>query len=183
MKLFPFFKKQNNKIGYKCSCCGQVYEEVPLSFGGDFPDYYFSVPPEERNERIELQPSLCVVDKEHFFHRGRLTIPIIDHTENLIFNVWTSISEDNFGIRIDFWEDPKRLDQERYFGWLQTIVPTYGDTLNIKTFAIEQAVGLIPEIKVIEENHPLKFDQDNGITYKKTLEIVDKIMREQHQKN
>jgi hypothetical protein len=35
---------------------------------------------------------------------------------------------------------------------------------------------------VIEENHPLKIDQDNGITYKKTLEIVDKIMREQHQK-
>ena len=183
MKLFPFFKKADKKIGYKCSCCGQVYDEVPLCFGDDFPDYYFSVPPDERNERIELQPSLCVVDKEHFFHRGRLTIPIIDHTENLIFNVWTSISEDNFGIRMDFWEDPKRVDQEPYFGWLQTIVPTYGDTLNIKTIAIEQAVGLIPEIKIIEENHPLKIDQDNGLTYKKTLEIVDKILREQHQKN
>jgi len=84
---------------------------------------------------------------------------------------------------MDFWEDPKRLDQEPYFGWLQTIVPAYGNTINIKTIAIEQAVGLIPEISVIEENHPLKIDQDNGITYKKTLEIVDKIMREQHQKN
>lgn len=183
MKLFPFFKKTGNKVGYKCSCCGQVYDEVPLCFGGDFPDYYFSVPPDERSERIELETSLCVVDKEHFFHRGRLIIPIIDHTENLVFNVWTSISEENFRIRMDFWEDSKRVDQEPYFGWLQTIVPTYSDTLNIKTIAIEQAVGLIPEIKVVEENHPLKFDQDNGITYKKTLEIVDKILRELHQKN
>ncbi len=183
MKLFPFLKKKDNKIVYKCSCCGQEYDSVPLCFGGDFPDYYFSVPPEERNERIELQPSLCVVDKTHFFHRGRLTIPIIDHTENLIFNVWTSISEDNFGIRMDFWEDPKRVYQEPYFGWLQTIVPTYGDTLNTKTIAIEQEVGLIPNIQVIEENHPLKIDQDNGITYKEALKKVDEILRMNHQKN
>jgi hypothetical protein len=183
VKLFPFFKRTGKKIGYKCSCCGQVYDEVPLCFGGDYPDYYFSVPPEERSERIELEQSLCVVDKEHFFHRGRLTIPIIDYKDNLIFNVWTSISENNFGIRMDNWDDPKRVDQEPYFGWLQTIVPTYGDTLNIKTIAVEQAVGLIPEIQVIEEGHPLKTDQNKGITFKKALAIVDKIMREQHQNN
>lgn len=156
---------------------------MPLCFGADFPDYYFSIPPDERAERIELQQSLCVVDKEHFFHRGRLTIPIIDYSENLIFNVWTSVSEDNFGIRMDLWEAPKRVNQEPYFGWLQTIVPNYGNTLNIKTIAIEQAVGLIPEIKVIEEDHPLAIDQENGITYKKALGTVDKILREQHQKN
>ena len=183
MKLLPFFKKKDKKIGYKCSCCGQVYDEVPLCFGSEFPDYYFSVPQEERNERIELQPSLCVVDKAHFFHRGRLTIPIIDHSENLIFNVWTTISEANFGIRMELWQDPKRTDQDPYFGWLQTSVPTYGDTLNIKTIAIELPVGIIPEIKVLEDNHPLKIDQDNGITYKKALEIVDQIIRGQHQKN
>ncbi|TCC87245.1 DUF2199 domain-containing protein [Pedobacter frigiditerrae] len=183
MKLFSFLKKKEKKIGYTCSCCGQVYDEAPLCFGAAYPDYYFSVPPEERSERIELQPSLCVVDKEHFFHRGWLTIPIIDHNENLIFNVWTSISEENFGIRMDVWENPKRIDEDPYFGWLQTLVPTYGDTLNIKTKAVEQAVGLIPEIIVIEENHPLKINQDNGITYKQALEIVEKIMKEQHQEN
>lgn len=183
MKLFAFFKKKGPKPVYKCSCCGQVYDSVPLCFGSDFPDYYFSVAPHERTDRIELQQSICVIDKEHFFHRGRLTIPIIDNAENLIFNVWTSIGEDNFGIRMDFWDDPKRIDQGPYFGWLQTIVPTYGDTLNIETIAIEQAVGLIPEIQVMEENHPLKIDQDNGIAYKKAMEIVGKILKEQHQKN
>ena len=138
---------------------------------------------EERNERIELQQSVCVVDKTHFFHRGRLTIPIIDHKEDLIFNVWTSISEDSFGIRIDFWEDPKRVNQEPYFGCLQTIVPTYENTLKIKTIAIEQEVGLIPNIQVIEQNHPLRIDQVNGITYKIALQKVDEILRMHHQKN
>jgi hypothetical protein len=181
VKLFSFLNKKTNKTSYKCSCCGQIYDEVPLCFGSDCPSYYYSIPSNELDVRVELKESLCVIDKEHFFHRGRLTIPIIDHSDNLVFNVWTSISADNFAIRMDLWNDTNRINQEPYFGWLQTIVPTYGDTLNLKAIAIEQEAGKIPEIKMIEENHPLTLDQENGISYKKTLEIVDKILRQQHQ--
>lgn len=153
---------------------------MPLCFGGEFPDYYFSVPPNERDQRIKITESLCVVDNEHFFHKGRITIPIIDHTENLVFNVWTSISEENFKKRNDLWEDPNRVNEDPYFGWLQTIVPTYGDTINIKTMTYEQGVGLIPAIKVIEENHPLAIDQQNGINFKTAIGKVEKILREYH---
>ncbi len=66
---------------------------------------------------------------------------------------------------------------------MQTNVPTYGETLNIKTIAIEQNVGLIPEIKSIEEGHLLTIEQENGITYKRALEIVDEIMKYQHSLN
>lgn len=182
MKLFSIFKK-NIKPPYKCSCCGQVYDKLPLCFGADYPDYYFSVPAEEREKRIELKESLCVVDEQHFFHRGRLTIPIIDHNEDLIFNVWTSISANNFVKRMDLWEDPNRTNEEPYFGWLQTTIPTYGKTLNIKTIATEQEVGIIPEIKSTEEGHPLTIDQEKGITYKIAVEIVDKIIRQLHNAN
>ncbi|MBF4472742.1 DUF2199 domain-containing protein [Flavobacterium sp. HJJ] len=183
MKLFKFLKKNNSKPVYKCSCCGQKYDELPLCFGSEFPDYYFSVPPEDREKRIELKESLCVVDKQHFFHHGRLTIPIVDHNQDLIFNVWTSISADNFSKRMDLWEDPSRINEKPYFGWLQTTVPTYEDTLNIKTIAIEQEMGIIPVIKSIEEEHPLTIDQENGITYKKAVEIVDEIIKSQHNTN
>ncbi|MBE7170328.1 MAG: DUF2199 domain-containing protein [Williamsia sp.] len=183
MKLFSLFRKKTKTFPYKCSCCGKIYDTAPLCFGTDFPDYYLSIPPQEREQRIELQQSLCVVDKEQFFHRGRLTISVINNAENLIFDVWTSISKKNFETRVNLWEDPLRTDHEPYFGWLQTIVPAYGNTLNIKTIATEQSVGLIPEIRIIEEGHQLKVDQDNGITYERALEIVDKILQDQHQKN
>lgn len=81
---------------------------------------------------------------------------------------------------MDLWEDKNRINEEPYFGWLQTIVPTYGDTINIKTIAIEQEVGLIPEIKSIEDNHRLTIDQENGISYKRALEIVNEIIQVQH---
>lgn len=78
---------------------------------------------------------------------------------------------------MDLWEDPNRIKEEPYFGWLQTTVPIYGDTLNIRTIAAEQEVGVIPEIKSIEEGHHLTIDQENGITYKRAVEIVDEIIR------
>jgi len=153
---------------------------MPLSFGGDFPASYFNVAPEEREQRIELAESLCVIDKALFFHRGRITIPIVDHNEDLVFDVWTSISEANFIKRNDLWSDPNRIKQDPYFGWLQSTIPTYDGTLNIKTLAYEQEVGFIPSIKVIEENHPLKIDQENGITLKIATEKVESILRDFH---
>ncbi len=88
MKLFSFFKKKESKDVYKCSCCGQIYDELPLCFGADFPNFYYSIPVEQRAQRTEKTESLCVIDEKHFFVRGRLTIPIVDHSENLAWNVW-----------------------------------------------------------------------------------------------
>lgn len=103
--------------------------------------------------------SLCVVDEKHFFHRGRITIPINDYHEDLCFNIWSSISEVNFLLRNELWNTPARVNQEPYFGWLQNVIPTYGETLNIKLMAYESAVGFIPAFEVIEEGHPLTEDQ------------------------
>jgi hypothetical protein len=178
--LALIIKETDNGTIYQCSCCGQEYGELPLTFGTEVPDYYYSVPPDEREKRIELEESLCVVDGKHFFHRGRLTIPINDNDQDLIFNVWTSISEDNFVKRNRLWNNPERVKEEPYFGWLQTIVPTYGDTLNIKTIAIENDAGLIPTIKVIEGEHQLKVDQENGISFAQALEIVANILIDGH---
>jgi len=182
MNLFSFLNKKTEKSGYKCSCCGQEYDDIPLCFGSPLPDYYYSVPPNERENRIELEESLCVVDQEHFFQRGRLTIPIINHKDNLYFDVWTSISEENFRKRMDLWENEERINESPYFGWLQTIILPYGDTLNLKTIAIEQGLGLIPEIVIIEEGHPLQIDQKKGITFKKARKMVRELLKAQHQK-
>lgn len=175
-------KNTNKGTVYQCSCCGQEYNELPLTFGTDVPDYYYSVPPEERGKRIEKEESLCVVDGEHFFHRGTLTIPINNHEHDLVFNVWTSLSESNFIRRNQLWDNPERTKQEPYFGWLQTVIPTYGNTLYIKTYAIENEPGLIPTIKVIEEKHPLKADQENGISFAKALQIAGSILAAGHQR-
>jgi hypothetical protein len=169
----------NGKIIYKCPCCGTIYEELPLCFGCDKPDYYWNIPENERESRIELTESLCVID-DHFFHRGSLIIPIIDYDNDLVFNIWTTISEENFRKRNELWRKAKRIKEQPYFGWLQSHIPTYENTINIKTRAFEQKVGYIPEIEVLEDSHPLTIDQTNGITLERAKEIVGTILQQEH---
>jgi hypothetical protein len=168
------------KFSFTCSCCGRVYDEMPLCFGADHPVQYFDVAPEQRENRIELTESLCVIDETHFFHRGRITIPVIDYTDDLIFNVWTSISRDNFELRNSIWNDQDRSTHGPYFGWLSTVVPTYGDTINIKTMAYESDAGAIPSIQVFEEGHALTNDQQSGITFEQAKEKVQEILAKLH---
>ena len=47
------------------------------------------------------------------------------------------------------------------------------EILNIRTIAIENEVGFMPTIKMMEERHPLTIDQQEGISFDKALEIVD----------
>lgn len=178
MKLNKIVKFGKEK--YICQCCDKEYDKIPFCFGTDVPISYYSIPNEERNERIELNQSLCIIDEKHFFHRGRLEIPIINNKENLIFDVWLSISKDNFDIRMDNWDNPNRVNNEPYFGWLQTQVPTYKNSINIKARAIEEGVGVIPRIEIGEENHQLTLDQKNGISFDKAIRIISSILEKEH---
>ncbi|WP_345059561.1 DUF2199 domain-containing protein [Hymenobacter glaciei] len=163
--------------GFTCSRCGVFHAEFPMCFGAAFPEYYFSIPPEERDDRVELTESLCVVDETHFFIRGRVEIPIIDSDELFCWNVWVSVSEDNFRRTNEVWNDPQRVNEPAYFGWLQTQLPGYADTLNIKTMVHTQAVGVIPRIE-IEEGHNLAEEQQAGITWQRVTELVEIAMHE-----
>jgi hypothetical protein len=164
--------------GFACSTCGQYHNELPLCFGAEKPDFYYSVPPEERAARVELSRDWCVVDETHFFIRGRIEIPIIDYHESLVWNVWTSLSEESFRGTMDAWNDPKRVLKGPYFGWLQTIVPSYENTLNIKTWVHAQPVGHIPQVEVFEEGHALTLDQQVGITLAQAKQIVEALLHD-----
>ncbi|OGX82518.1 DUF2199 domain-containing protein [Hymenobacter coccineus] len=164
--------------GFTCSRCGEFHEEMPLCFGAEFPDYYFSVPPEERADRVECTESLCVVDEAYFFIRGRVEIPIVDSAEVFCWNVWVSVSEENFLRTNERWNDLDRENEPAYFGWFQTVLPGYPDTLNIKAVAYTQKVGIIPQIEVIDEAHLLAVEQRQGITWQRVHELVEAAMHD-----
>lgn len=156
---------------------------MPLCFGTDFPEYYYSIPEHERMRRVEATESLCVIDESHFFHRCQLIIPIHDNEDTLIWNVWLSISKENFLRRNDLWDDENRIHEAPYFGWLQTFIPTYGDTVNIKALAHERTAGMIPFVEILEEDHKLFSDQKNGISQEEAYAFVKEVLKSQHARN
>jgi hypothetical protein len=173
----------NGKSVFRCNCCGRIYDEVPLIFGQDEPYDYWLIPEHERVSKVQLGQDLCVIDFDHFFHRAKLVIPIIDYNHDLVFNVWTTISEENFKKRRELWNNPKRIGAKPYYGLLRSLIPAYENTLDLEIKTFEDEVGLLPGIEIAEHMHPLTIDQNNGITFRKAVEIVSNILEEQHNTN
>jgi hypothetical protein len=143
-------------MSYRCVTCGEVHDDLP-DLGADRPDIWWSIPAEEREQRIQLTNDTCIVDQENFFIRGVLQIPIHDYPRSFGFGVWVSQKRENFFTYLDNFES----DQiGPFFGWLSTRLSYYPeDTTNLKTMAHFRDKEERPLIEVEPSNHPLALDQ------------------------
>jgi hypothetical protein len=138
--------------------------------GFDKPDYYWGVPEEERNERVELTSDTCIIDSEDFFIRGVVEIPVHEYPEVFGFGVWISLKQENFASYLEHFDSIKIGP---FFGWLSTSISYYKDeTLSLKTMAHFRGAGVRPRIEVEPGDHPLAVDQQEGITLAKAWEII-----------
>ena len=156
-------------MSYQCSVCGETHDSLPHMVI-DKPDYYWSVPEEERAERVELSPETCIIDDEDYFIRGVIEIHVHDYPHNFGFGVWVSQKRENFYTYVENFDS---ADIGPFFGWLSTRLACYEeDTLLLKTMAHFRGGGERPRIELDETEHPLAIDQREGITLDRAWEIV-----------
>ncbi|MFG3615775.1 DUF2199 domain-containing protein [Nocardia sp. NPDC047654] len=114
------------------SSCAELHDGPPLNYGtlapvywnADFADQQGSVLGEEQ----------CVIAGEHFFVRARLVLPITDTDGEFDWGVWVSLSEASFHRMSAVWDNPERVEEPPYFGWLSTALPLYEPTtVNLET--------------------------------------------------
>jgi hypothetical protein len=102
-----------------------------------------------------------------------LKIPLVDHDDVFAFGVWTSLSAENFNRTIELLDEPRRVAEEPYFGWLSNRIPGYPETLNLKTQVHTSEVGRRPFVELEPTDHPLAQEQQEGITLERVQEIVE----------
>lgn len=130
-------------------------------------------PEPERESRSTLTGDYCIIDDEEFYVRGCLEIPVLGREEPLLWGVWVSLSRANFEREQQLANDPKRLDEPPYFGWLSSRIPICPDTALLKTNVQTQAVGQRPRIELHASDHPLSVEQRTGITEARLIEIAE----------
>lgn len=170
-------RTKKREISYGKFRCNHPEQEIPTSYGSDAPVYYYDVPEIERKRRFELNSDLCIMDEEHYFIRGCIKVPIVNSNETFIWDVWVSISENNFNRTMELWETEGRETEEPYFGWLSTSIPGYPDTLNLKTNVHTREIGISPIIELEPTDHPLAVEQREGITLQRVAEIKEIITK------
>ena len=162
-------------MSWKCKICEIDHTDAPLCFGIEAP-WRALVPEDEFTKRVELTSDQCVVDKETFFIRGHIEIPIIGVDESLAFSVWSSISERSFLDISDHWDMPEREFDPPYFGWLCSPIAVYPNTIHLKLSVQSRPPGFTPLFSVEPTEHPLAIDQQNGISIERWHELAHKLL-------
>ena len=144
-----------------------------MVLGSPAPALWFSIPESERTERAELSSDQCIIDDEHFFILGQISIPVHDSAQTFTWLAWVSLSEENFNRASELWDAEGRESEPAYFGWLQSALPYQPSTLSLKTLVKTQPVGERPLIEIEPSDHPLSLEQRHGITLQRVQKIAE----------
>jgi hypothetical protein len=160
------------KYRFKCASCEQWHEGIP-GWGWNYPPQYFSVPEAERENRCFLSSDLCVVDDSAFYICGCLELPVVGSSDLMSLRVWVSLSEKNFYAFQDLLGVAQRAHNGPYFGWLSVSIPTYPETINLKTMVHIRDNGIRPFIELEPTDHPLSQEQRNGVGPERIQALYD----------
>ena len=88
-----------------------------------------------KSENDELTDDLCVWTDDGgdpaFFIRGLITLPVLDADDDFRYGVWSSLSAASFERVVELSDDPARIEEDPYFGWLSNSLPGYPETVNL----------------------------------------------------
>lgn len=157
---------------WRCVSCGSTHTGLAYSFAAPAPDAWAALRGQPRPES-ELGGEQCVIGGEHFFIRGLIEIPVRGG-EHPVFswNVWSSLSRENFERASALWHSPDRVKEPPYFGWMSVeLAPVYPPTTNLKLNLHTRELGRRPFLEVEPTSHPLAVEQREGITVERVREL------------
>jgi hypothetical protein len=155
---------------FKCNTCGQTHQGMP-SFGALAPHSYYRVVEDERATRCRLGSDDCVIDEQFFFVRGCVELPVKEQSEPFTWGVWVSLSETSFDQWAKNFESLQRARIGPFFGWLDTALRPYPDTLGLKTRVHLRDAGMRPRIELEPTDHALALEQRGGISVERVAEM------------
>jgi hypothetical protein len=119
-----------------------------------------------------LTEDFCVLDRQHFFVRCVLQLPIIDASDTYFgYGVWATLSKKNFDIYVDTFDSGNQGNLGPWFGWFSNRLAGYPDTLNLKCQLHPREGRKRPYVELEPTDHPLAIEQAHGITFDRVLEI------------
>ena len=160
---------------FVCAVCGEVHKGMP-AFHAPAPVSYYLVPEAERAERCVLGTDDCIIDDDKFFVHGRIEIPIHGQSDPFVWGVWVSLSEASYYQWGENFEVEKRAHIGPFFGWLNTQLAPYPDTVALKTRVHLRNDWLRPYIELEPTDHPLAVEQREGMSAARAAEIYAQIM-------
>ncbi|MYW04368.1 DUF2199 domain-containing protein [Streptomyces sp. SID3343] len=161
--------------GFACHSCGGFHAEIPMSYPAFAPVYWRAELDEDPDS--VLSADQCVIEGREYFSSGRLEIPVVDAESVFSWDVWVSLSPQNFDRAAKLGESAGREREPPYFGWLSTDLALYSpSTIDLKTHLHTRPVGQRPLVELEPTAHPLAIEQREGITMDRVRRIAEAVL-------
>lgn len=157
---------------WTCSCCGAVFDTLPMDYATEGPANWFAVPEAERATRVRKDSDLCVIDGKEFYVRGCIEIPVHGCDDTFVWGVWVSVSEESFRYILDKWTAEIPTDEPPRFGWLCNWIRGYPDPEEVRCHVHLRSGDLRPLIELEPTDYPLAVEQRDGITLDRIKQIA-----------
>ena len=155
-----------------CATCGAEHDELPLDWAYDAPQFWDG----PRGENDRLGADFCIWtdddDRECYFVRGVLELPVLETEETFAYGVWSSLSKASFDRLTDTWDDQETPSGGTYFGWLCNALPEFPDALGLPLDVVTRA-DLRPTLVLHDGDHPLVVAQRNGVTHQWVRSVAE----------
>lgn len=171
----------NHAATWICSTCGDEHDGLATVFGPEAPDAWLI---DERRDRRkgECDGDMCVMPQRkgpsRGFIRGHLRLRVLDSDLNyFIWSVWVELTEADFTLNADRWEDPDRAELLPSPGRLATQLPYEQATLGLRVRLFNREPGVVPLVKLDRDQaHALVAEQREGISLHRVTEINEQLL-------
>ena len=165
-----------------CSVCGKTHSPDASELSFDLPDEIFELSEEERTQRCTISDDVCAIDRERFFIRGLLPMPVNGRMQAYRIGMWAEVSVEVYRRIYQLWSDPSQADEPHLHGVAANQLPL--QTQNMRALPI--SIKLIgpksrPDFFIQSQEHSLYREQMNGIDEHRALEYTDQGFDSAHQ--
>lgn len=178
MDLDPLSQKIWQKLHdeeWVCPCCDEKHNGL-FDLACSKPDFWQGEDKHKPNSEFQLADNIltedvCIIDGKHFFVRCVLPIPIVNTDQDFGFGTWVTLSQKNFQIYMETFDEGNQGDLGPWFGWFSNRLKGYPDTINLKCQIYPQEGRIRPLIELEPTDHPLSIAQRDGISFDEALDI------------
>ena len=170
---------RNSLVAYVCQYCGETHEDLPLDIAFDKPGAYLALPARQRKSACRISADWCIINRERFFIRGCVFIPVPEISDHFVWGVWAEVPAHVFERYLALYEQDGT--QERPYRGMLSVErePRYagmdGLLVNVQFSTAEER----PSFTLLPSNHWLHRDQQNGINLHRVQEILRRLFPEQ----
>jgi len=160
-----------------CVTCGKEHprEEIELVFG--LPQPIFELDEDQRAERCDIDTDMCALDRNRFFLRGLLPIPVRGRKIPYRIGLWAEVDEPTFGRIYRLWNDPSQASEPLLPAILANDVPLVPSTMGVEIDIRLTGMTTRPDFFLRDAQHPLAIEQHWGVDTHRALEYSDRESR------